>query len=121
MHLEVEAISVGGLRPELIPLVCLLPQPGLLLLLSHSFEVLQLIALCKVGEIVIDHVVGVGLHLELVLVLVLAHLVKVLEPAFLIILVVLILDGGVHHVLLAEAVALASLKCLLVAQVLLIL
>lgn len=60
------------------------------------------------------------LHFELVLVLVLAHLVEVLEPAFLIILIVLILDGGVHHVLLAQAVALSSLKGLLVAQVLLI-
>ena len=121
VDLEVKAISVGGLRPELIPLVCLLPQPRLLLLLSHSFEVLQLIALCKVGEIIIDHVISVGFHLELVLILVLAHLVEVLEPAFLIILIMLILDGGVHHVLLAEAVALAPLQGLLVAQVLLIL
>jgi len=120
MDLEVEAISVGGLRSKLIPLICLLPQPRLLLLLSHSFEVLQLIALSKVGKIIIHHVVGVGLHLELVLVLVLAHLVEVLEPAFLIILVVLILNGGVHHVLLAQAVAMASLQGLLVAQVLLI-
>jgi len=44
------------------------------------------------------------LHLELVLILVLAHLVEVLKSAFLIILVVLILDGGIHHVLLAQAV-----------------
>ena len=62
-----------------------------------------------------------GLHLELVLVLVFAHLIEVLEPAFFIILVVLILDGGVHHVLLAETVTLAPLKGLLVTQVLLIL
>ena len=121
VDLEVKAISVGGLRPELIPLVCLLPQPRLLLLLSHSFEVLQLIALCKVGEIIIDHVISVGFHLELVLILVLAHLVEVLEPAFLIILIMLILDGGVHHVLLAETVTLAPLQGLLVAQILLIL
>jgi hypothetical protein len=121
VDLEVEAISVGGLRAKLVPLVCFLPQSRLLLLLSHSFKVLQLIALCKVGKVIIDHVVGVRLHLELVLVLVLAHLVEVLEPAFFIILIMLILDGGVHHVLLAEAVALAPLQGLLVAQVLLIL
>jgi hypothetical protein len=120
VDLEVEAISVGRLCAKLIPLVCLLTQPRLLLLLSHSFKVLQLIALSKVGEVIIHHVVSVRLHLELVLVLVLPHLVEVLEPAFLIILVVLVLDGGVHHVLLAEAVALAPLQGLLVAQVLLI-
>lgn len=48
VDLEVEAISIGRFRSKLIPLVCLLPQPRLLLLLSHSFEVLQLIPLCKV-------------------------------------------------------------------------
>jgi hypothetical protein len=60
------------------------------------------------------------LHLELVLILVLAHLVEVLKPALLIILVVLILDGGVHHVLLAQAVTQAPLQGLLVTQVLLV-
>ena len=61
------------------------------------------------------------LHLELVLILVLAHLVEVLKTALLIILVVLILDRGVHHVLLAEAVTQAPLQGLLLTQVLLIL
>lgn len=60
------------------------------------------------------------LHLELVLILVLAHLFEVLKPTLLIILVVLILDGGVHHVLLAQAVTLPPLHDLLLTQVLLI-